>query len=440
MIPRDPRSNGDAFVSIAFAILGVLFVFVPIKMLQRNRTSIKMDKASLTIPTAVFASFVQDRRMFWKDLTFAGITNGGQYLILQFADGTKHKITLAKLTSAGTEQLLLAIDAWAPQCTRSESLLSLREKFQSYDADAPSFTQLWESELGRRFSLSTFIPLEPGTKLRNGTISIERQSSFGGFSAVYICHWRGRKTVLKELSIPDSIDTVSKGKAIELFEREAQILASLDHPSVVKIIDHFQENGRSYIVMEHAAGLTLRQLARTEGARSESTTAQIGLALLDILSYFHEHDPVIIHRDITPDNIIVDSSSGNIKLVDFGASNTFLGTATGTVIGKTSYMPPEQVRGKPTPATDIYGLGCTLFFLLSGRDPEPLTQASIKTERSDASDQMHQLLKDMTELEYRNRPTYTEIKERLNALAGEALPISTATSLKESIVIVGEDQ
>jgi serine/threonine protein kinase len=78
---------------------------------------------------------------------------------------------------------------------------------------------------------------------------------------------------------------------------------------------------------------------------------------------------------LTPDNLVLSVDVG-LVLIDFGAANAFIGTATGTMVGKQSYMPPEQLRGKSVPQSDIYALGCTLFFLLTGSDPMPLEVAN----------------------------------------------------------------
>ena len=82
-----------------------------------------------------------------------------------------------------------------------------------------------------------------------------------------------------------------------------------------------------------------------------------------------------MHRDLTPDNLVLSVKVG-LVLIDFGAANAFIGTATGTMVGKQSYMPPEQLRGKAEPRSDIYALGCTLYFLLTGNDPMPLEVAN----------------------------------------------------------------
>lgn len=112
--------------------------------------------------------------------------------------------------------------------------------------------------------------------------------------------------------------------------------------------------------------------------------------------------PPVIHRDITPDNIVL-NEDGKLVLVDFGAANEFLSTVTGTMIGKQGYMPPEQFRGRATTQSDIYALGCTLHFLLTGTDPEPLSQPRTREIAPSISDEVQQIVLACTEPELNTR-------------------------------------
>lgn len=98
-----------------------------------------------------------------------------------------------------------------------------------------------------------------------------------------------------------------------------------------------------------------------------------------------------MHRDVTPDNLVL-ANDGHITLIDFGAANEFVGTATGTLIGKQSYISPEQFRGKAQTASDLYSLGCTIFFLLTGEDPEPLSESSPRLKNSAVSIQLDNIV------------------------------------------------
>jgi serine/threonine protein kinase len=189
-----------------------------------------------------------------------------------------------------------------------------------------------------------------------------------------------RLVALKELSLQQMTDW----KALELFEREAQVLAKLDHPAIPKYIDYFAidtpQNRSFYIVQELAPGKTLAAWLQEGWRCDEAAVKSIATQLLQILTYLQELDPPVIHRDIKPSNILR-TADGQISLVDFGAvqqtyHNTFLRGST--VVGTFGYMAPEQFRGQSLPATDLYGLGATILTLLTNRSPAELDQDNLK--------------------------------------------------------------
>lgn len=136
--------------------------------------------------------------------------------------------------------------------------------------------------------------------------------------------------------------------------------------------DNFIEDHRFYLVLEHAQGDSLRKLIDESGPMSNMETMELAVQLLGILSHLHTMSPPVIHRDFTPENIII-AEDGTPKLIDFNVARQSESTATRTVVGKHSYLPPEQFRGKACPQSDIYALGATLFFALTGEDPEPIS-------------------------------------------------------------------
>lgn len=146
------------------------------------------------------------------------------------------------------------------------------------------------------------------------------------------------------------------------------LLCGLSHARIAKIYDYFVEDDRHYLVLEHIPGRTLRNFVSDNGPVGEIIVQKWAIQLADVLVYLHGQKPPIIHRDLTPDNIIV-GEDGQLSVIDFGAANVFLGTATGTIIGKASYMPPEQFRGKASTTSDIFALGGVMYYLLNGQDP-----------------------------------------------------------------------
>jgi eukaryotic-like serine/threonine-protein kinase len=173
-------------------------------------------------------------------------------------------------------------------------------------------------------------------------------------------------------------------KAIELFEREAKILAQLNHPCIPKYLDYFQidsdRDREFYIVQSLAPGMPLSVLIDRGWQPEIAEVEQIAAQILAILAYLHHLTPPVIHRDLKPQNLIK-SLDGKISLVDFGAvQDTYHQTVTGgsTVVGTYGYMAPEQFRGQAFLSTDLYGLGTTLLFLLTRADPSNLPQKQLK--------------------------------------------------------------
>ena len=190
----------------------------------------------------------------------------------------------------------------------------------------------------------------------------------------------GDRVALKALSFRRMHDW----KILELFEREAKVLAQLNHPAIASYLDYFQIDTESdrgfYIVQELVEGRSLFQAIADGWHGSEKDVQAIAMQVLEILIYLHELKPPVIHRDIKPQNLIM-QTDGKIMLVDFGAvQDTYRNTQIGgsTVVGTYGYMPPEQFRGKAVPATDLYALGATILFLLTGRSPADLPEQKLK--------------------------------------------------------------
>ncbi|MEB3294063.1 MAG: serine/threonine-protein kinase [Synechococcales bacterium] len=175
-------------------------------------------------------------------------------------------------------------------------------------------------------------------------------------------------------------------KTLELFEREAKVLAHLDHAKIPKYIDHFQIDSPSnltfYLVQELAMGKSLADLCEQGWQPTVAEVQAIATQMLDCLIYLQTLTPPVIHRDIKPQNIIR-REDGQIMLVDFGSvqdiyHNTVLGGST--VVGTYGYMAPEQFRGHAVLASDLYGLGTTLLFLLTQQSPSDLPQRGLKID------------------------------------------------------------
>ncbi|NEP13783.1 MAG: protein kinase [Symploca sp. SIO2C1] len=228
-----------------------------------------------------------------------------------------------------------------------------------------------------------------------------------------------QQVALKALSLHRMTDW----KMMELFEREARVLAQLNYPGIPKYLDYFQvdtpKNRSFYISQQLAEGQSLAVLVQNGWRANESVVQQIAMQILEILVYLHELEPPVIHRDIKPQNIIR-SPDGQVFLVDFGAvQDTYHSTFMrgSTVVGTYGYMAPEQFRGQAVPTTDLYGLGATLLFLLTHRSPAELPTDRLKLDfrsRVQISEEFADCLEKMLEPDVEER--FSSAKEALKAL------------------------
>jgi len=319
-----------------------------------------------------------------------------QNMILVFEGGAAVPLSLAGMKRDDVKELIQAIQLLAPSAEFYPTLTELDlDLVSGFDAGLsatlhPSFTQLWEDELAGRFGSTIFVPLEPGALLQDEGVRVLGQLCFGGLSAVYLAERKdATQVILKEAVLPLGCDQSLKEKALAMFAREAAILANLKHERIAAVLDYFVENGRHYIVLEHIEGIDLRRFVREQEAQPAETVLRWLSELSDILAYLHAHEPPVVHRDVTPDNIVL-ARDGHLSLIDFGAANNLVGTATGTLVGKQSYISPEQFRGKAGPQSDLYSLGATMYFALTGSDPEPLSRLS-PPEPQDLGDSSREL-------------------------------------------------
>lgn len=326
-------------------------------------------------------------------------------MLFKLKDRDEIQLRLQNLTREEIEQVVMALNLWLEDGARDISLESLRTgiAINAEEKKELTYTQLWEAELESRYTATAFMPLEPGQTLLSGSLKILRQLSFGGLSAVYLCQENNRELrVLKESVVPGNTKEALRNKAKELFHREAEILVKLDHPQIVKVLSFFSEADRTYLLLSWEEGTNLRQLVREKGPLDEGQVKAVAQSLTAPLAYLHNLDVPVVHRDVSPENIIL-RDDGVASLIDFGAANEFLGTATGTLVGKHCYISPEQFKGKARCQSDLYSLGGTLYFLLTGEDPIPLTSSSPKALRPEISEAMNDIVTRLTAMELSER-------------------------------------
>jgi formylglycine-generating enzyme required for sulfatase activity len=185
--------------------------------------------------------------------------------------------------------------------------------------------------------------------------------------------------VIKQFSFDNRNPTIGK-RALALFDEEAKHLEILGkHAQIPELLAYFDLEGQPYLVQQFIDGQDLQQEVTINGIFNQHQIRELLLSLLPVLDFLHHHSPPVIHRDLKPANIIRRRSDRQLVLVDFGAAKQATQTMlakTGTVIGSPEYVAPEQVRGKPAFASDIYSLGVTCIYLLTQVSPFDLFDLS----------------------------------------------------------------
>lgn len=204
-----------------------------------------------------------------------------------------------------------------------------------------------------------------------GRYELYRRIARGGMAEVFLAKDQllDRPVAVKVLFPEFATDSTF----VERFRREAQAAANLSHPNIAGVYDWGQESGTYYIVMEYVEGRSLAEMIRSEGAIDPERTAEIAIDVAAALAFAHRSG--VVHRDIKPGNILI-SSSGQVKVVDFGIARAISATSdddltqTGAVMGTATYLSPEQARGQPAdPRSDIYSLAVVMYEMLTGQAP-----------------------------------------------------------------------
>jgi predicted Ser/Thr protein kinase len=200
---------------------------------------------------------------------------------------------------------------------------------------------------------------------------LEELVGTGGMSSVFRAHDRllDRKVALKILHQQYSGD----GEYVERFRREARAVAALSHPNIVTVIDRGEHEGRQFIVFEYVAGENLKRLIERRGPAPVATVLELGMQIARGLSFAHQQG--LVHRDVKPQNVLL-NGDGQAKVTDFGIARSMDVqhgmTQTGTVLGTSDYIAPEQAQGQRVDEhTDVYSLGVVLYELLTGEVPFP---------------------------------------------------------------------
>lgn len=265
----------------------------------------------------------------------------------------------------------------------------------------------------------------------------------GGFGATFLARDESLpgqpNCVIKQLR-PNASDVNLMQMAQELFDREAKALGRMgDHPQIPGLLAYFRDAQSFYLVQEYVNGATLQQEVKRNGAFSEIAVKQFLSEILPLLDFIHSKK--VIHRDIKPSNIIRRSYDGKLVLIDFGAVKDQVTQTLGDLgqtaltsyaIGTAGFAPPEQMAMRPIFASDIYALGVTCLYLLTGRSPkdlnyDPATGMIYWQENVQVSERFGEILSKMLDVSVRHR--YQTAAEVLKALDIEPYFDSLANSM-----------
>jgi len=256
----------------------------------------------------------------------------------------------------------------------------------------------WCSFCGKFISL-------PSGKILDGRFEITRKIANGGMGIIYLAsdnQFPKSPRIIKEMTIGKQMFEISQ-KIITSFTDEAQLLSHLKHLGIPQVLAYFVENDRYYLVMEYIEGKNLERSIEKKDF-NETQIISIISEICQILEYLHSQEPTIVHQDIKPGNIIIDPS-GSLHLVDFGVfklvklngSTKYLTRHT-SIFGTYGFNAPETQHGKVLPQSDIYSLGMTAVWLLTGD-----TDREKFLEEKPCSKWLYSIIKRCIELEYKDR-------------------------------------
>lgn len=255
-------------------------------------------------------------------------------------------------------------------------------------------------------------------QLLNGRYQIQQQlGRQAGRRTFLACDLQTQELVIIKLLI---FGSDFDWQNLKLFEREAETLKSLSHPAIPRYLDFFEINLPELkgfaLVQTYVEGKSLEQHLKAGRNFSEQEVKQLAKSLLEILAYLHDRQPPVIHRDIKPSNILLCDRTahniGNVYLVDFGSVQTLAATEGGTitVVGTYGYMPPEQFGGRANPASDLYSLGATLIYIITGKHPADLPQYDFQIQFEQYCDRLSPVL-----ISWLKLMTQPRLEKRLNS-------------------------
>lgn len=421
-------------------VICLTFAFVVvIAHVSMSPRVVRFDAHGVTIGAKLPGGMMLEEQVPWQSIARVSVRRkllGREpYVVMQqfpqYGDREKAVRWKELCASVSLGSFINALKTWAPGAVLHVQLPQNNEEGSDR---SPSYTELWLRYFSSPARRDRLYELPVGHILGDGRYQVVGIIGGGGQGTTYLAGGvspaaasigSGTNPATDLVALKEYILPLHRGTAVleqtsNRLTREASILQRVRHDQIVKLLECFVEDYRGYLVLEYVNGKSLKQLVLEHGAQPEKLVIDMAVQLCEILDYLHGLSPPVVHRDLTPDNLILEPN-GQVKLVDFNVAQQIEQTTNATVVGKHAYVPPEQFRGKATPQSDIYALGCTLFYLLTAKDPEPITTSYPRQVNRTVSEALDAVVARATYLDpaLRFRDAF-EFKNALAAISGSA--------------------
>lgn len=427
----DPRLM--TFMASIVAAYGTVYLavtscaFLP----HRKRRRLRVNRDGIADEVNFLSYLMRVPFRSWSDLNSVSMKDHGDVkrLVFKFKYSGSLTMNVSDLNADDRKVLLSLANERSFQCRFDADTLALMKELEPYSGLSRPAQVDFDSTI---FTIHTL-----NDSVCEGAFTIVKQLSTRPLSAVYLARDKdGRLVILKQFVTPDNSES-SRNWTRDL-RREYEMLKSFSHPQVAKVLSVIDDtaDGCTYLALEYIDGENLRSLVERQGERSQKTVRRWAQEVALVMKYLHSLDPPIVHRDLTPDNIILDCR-GELKIIDFGAAHQFLEGVTGTLIGKQCYIAPEQLRGQVMLESDIYSFGCTLYFLLTGKDPQAIACSNPAMEGYEVDKDLNELIERCTKFDESERiRSFDEVLAILGSLQLESSVVAAVVPAEEEVTNV----
>lgn len=340
-------------------------------------------------------------------------------LSLSFRSGGIFVCRLAQLVDRELLDLLYQINENARSCTFDNSVLELKSKlaarYGSPVAEPLAAKQFPQIEYCKNlFKPTMFVPHTEGSEIKAG-LGVVKLLATQPFSATYLARRHDSEDstvcIVKQYFMPSN--NTSAARAMKVLEREYATVTESSKELLPIVDEVFQQGDSQYYCMEYVDGMSLRDILSSRGLQGEAQTVRLALQVIELLVQMQEQKQWILWRDITPDNLVMESS-GKLRFINFGAGREFNRNVSGVVTGSLSYIAPEHLKGLSLSNSSIYSFGCLFAFMLTGVEPLPFQSVDLSLQATEHSQWLIDLVKRCTSVDELGRPSsFSAIAETL---------------------------